>query len=160
MKKLTQILIISCFGMAAVGYAQGYNYESNYPSQGNYSGQPQNYQTQPQYRDNQGMNPGQRATYQDQNYKQSNQSSWTNWMSSDDKNQNVPDDVITSNAMQNLMSTPYLSPTAQRIQVATKDGKVTLKGRAANKNEKNLVEYIVKNVPGVKSVSNDLETEK
>jgi hypothetical protein len=42
----------------------------------------------------------------------------------------------------------------------TKDGKVTLKGTVTNKNEKNQIEYMVKNVEGVKSVSNDVDVQK
>lgn len=95
------------------------------------------------------------------NYQESTtQSTWSSWMGKSDNKSNVPDEAITMTVLDNLRNTPYLSYSAKNIQVMTKDGKVTLKGKVANKNEKNLVEYIVKNIEGVKSVSNDLSTEK
>jgi osmotically-inducible protein OsmY len=126
----------------------------SYSSQGGYS------QSSQQAYGQQGS-----GQYQDQSGSygagnQGNQSRWSNWFGGNDQNQNqsVPDNVISSRIMQNLRSTPYLSDGAQNIQVQTKDGTVTLKGKVSNSNEKNLVEYMVKNVAGVKSVSNDLDT--
>lgn len=83
-----------------------------------------------------------------------------NWFGSDDNKVTIPDDRISAHIMRNLRSIPYFSNGAKNIQVMTKDGKVTLTGKVVNKNEKNQIEYMVKNVVGVKSVSNDLETEK
>lgn len=153
-------------------YPQSYNdpYQGrNYPGQyqvgyrtydgyqgGDYN-QNRNYQRpyQSQYNDA----PG---SYQGANYPASPSPFGSNiaWGDSDNKDQKVPDNVISTRVMENLMNTPYLSPGARNIQATAKDGKVTLKGRVANSNEKNMIEYMVKNVVGVKSVSNDLETEK
>jgi len=90
----------------------------------------------------------------------SDQSSWSNWFTSDDKAPSVPDEVITSTVTQNLKNTPYFSNFAKNIQVVTKDGKVTLNGHVANRNEKNQIEYMVKNVDGVREISNELQDEK
>lgn len=72
----------------------------------------------------------------------------------------IPDQVITNHVIQNLKNTPYLSPSARDIEVETKDGKVKLKGKVLNKNEEYQIEYMVKNIRGVKSVSTNLEAEK
>ncbi len=180
MKNLTHILFITSFGLTTLIYSQNYGYDQNqqyqnrqqsyqmnnpnYPSQQGYS------QGQPQYNDDRNMNRNQ----YDQRYdsqrsntygatatnKPAEESSWSNWLGKDDKTPVVADEVVSSKVVQNLRSTPYFSSGAKNIEVSTKDGKVTLKGKVFNKNEKNQIDYMVKNVEGVKSVSNDLDTEK
>lgn len=182
MKKFPMAMIITSFALSTLCYAQNSGYSQNreytndpyYQSQPGYSSQPQYPQGQMQYQQNpQGqmqyqdgnMNRGygsntQRYSNQNGQMKSADQSTWSSWIGKDDKTPVVPDESITSTVMQNLRNTPYLSGSAKNLQVLTKDGKVTLKGTVANKNEKNLVEYIVKSVEGVKSVSNDVEVQK
>ena len=161
MKHFAKLLMIASFGIAAFGYAQNYGNDQGYQQQGYYS-QPQyapqgQYQGQPRYQDNR-MNQG---YDQDGSASRSrDQSSWSNWFRGDDKNQNIPDEAVNEMVLRNLLSTPYFSRSAKNLVVTTKEGKVTLKGKVANKNEKNQIEYMVKNVPGVKSVSIDVETER
>jgi osmotically-inducible protein OsmY len=155
----------------AQGYyqpSQSYNPYSSYNQQGQYPSynQPAQY---PSY-NQQGQYPNtQQGQYQTnyngadqrsnkENPEKSNESSWSNWFGSSDKTPNVPDEAITTRVIQNIRSTPYFSNAAKNIQVVTKDGKVTLKGKVTNSNEKNQIEYMIKNVEGVKSVSNDLES--
>lgn len=170
MKNLAKVALLLSFSVSSLIYAQNYgyqqapqySYETNrsdyYPSQPgspyNQGGQYNDYRYQNRY--DGGMNQG----YYPSTESEKNQNSWTSWYGNDDKGQKVPDEVISSNVIRNLRGTPYFSNSAKNIQVSTKDGKVTLKGKAANKNEKNQIEYMVKNVQGVDSVSNDLETEK
>lgn len=106
------------------------------------------------------VRPGQPPSPQNEMKKQE-KSSWSSWFGGEShETMVVPDQAITSRVMQNIRSTPYFSPAAKNIRVSTKDGKVTIQGKAANKNEKNQIEYMIKNVPGVKSVDNDIESEK
>lgn len=172
MKNFSKLLFVSSFCLTALSFAQNYPQQysnnPNYPSQqGYYPAQPQFSQGQVQYRDDGYMNRGNEygnqpgAGYQVQVSRTNDQSTKSNWFGTDKDNaQNVPDDVITATVTQNLRSTPYFSDAARNLQVMTKDGKVTLKGKVANKNERYQIEYMVKNVEGVKSVSNDLQTEK
>lgn len=165
MKKLLSLIILSSFTLVSSSYAQNYGsydqskYNDPYNSPQGYPSQ--SYQTPNQqgaYGANYQNQMSSRNAYQNDSQKTNNQSGW--WSSNDDSSQNVPDDVISSNVMQNLRSTPYFSMGARNLQVTTKDGKVTLNGTVANKNEKNQIEYMVKNVQGVKSVSNNMNTEK
>lgn len=159
MLKLTKYLIISTLAVGALANAwdnqgnnsygndQGYGYQG-YGNQG-YGNQGygnQGYGNQAYGYENQGNNDQYQTS--------------SGYDTSSSKNQNVPDAMISQMVMRNLRSTPYLSSSARSINVTTKDGKVTLKGQVANSNEKNMIEYMVKNVDGVKSVSNDLKTEK
>ncbi len=159
MKKFGKFIAISSLCVTSLACAQNYQY-GQYSSDMNHSNQPQpgysqSYQTY-----------GQSGQHQNTGYPsgnpsgaQQNQSTWSNWFGGNQtQTQNVPDNVISSRIMQNLRSTPYLSDGAHNIQIVTKDGKVTLKGKVANSNEKNQIEYMIKNVEGVKSVSNDLDT--
>lgn len=183
MKNFTKLMIMASFGVATLGYSQNYGYDQysqqgrQYPSQQGYYSQPQqgyysqqpqqgyNYQSQqgyssqPYYNQPGAQQQGYMRGYSSTGGTGATGSSWSSWVGSDNK-PTVPDDVISSTVTQNLRSTPYFSDSARNLQVMVKDGKVTLKGRVANKNEKNQIEYMVKNVDGVKSVSNDLETEQ
>lgn len=166
MMNIKSLCFLTALSISSLAYSQsGY---SSYPQTYNQGSQPygqqsqfydsrsQSYQNQPYQ-----TTYGQQGYYQEDSrkaYNDRNQSS--NWFGSDKKDQQVPDQVITSQVMQNIRSTSYLSPLTRNIQVETKDGKVTLKGKAFNKNEGYQIEYMAKNIPGVKSVSNDLEYEQ
>jgi len=63
---------------------------------------------------------------------------------------------ITANVKKNLMTDNSLSSSARMISVTTNNGVVTLTGTVASKEESRRVVGIVKNVPGVKSVDNQL----
>lgn len=160
------LLILSSLCVSSLAYSQNYGYNpnySNYQMQPGYYSQPYGQQDQSYgggYQPYQPYQPNQNQYYQ-QGYQPDNrQSNWSNEYGKDNKDQKVPDEVITTSILQNIRSTPYLSPSARNIQAETKDGKVTLKGKVMNKNEGYQIEYMAKNVQGVKSVSNDLESEK
>jgi hyperosmotically inducible protein len=71
--------------------------------------------------------------------------------------QSQPSDwEITANVKKNLMSDGSLSSSARMISVTTNNGVVTLTGTVASKEESRKVVKIVKNVPGVTSVDNQL----
>lgn len=190
MKHLKLLMTLSCLSVASFTFSQNYDRGyPQYPGYQEYPNYPMHVEVEyPQpygqpgqfYGGNQPY-PGQvyqgqtsqrsyssQPGYQQPGYQQDDQSKhsekhkggWGNWFRSDDKNAQIPDQVISSRIIQNIRSTPYLSPAARNIQVDTKDGKVTLKGKAFNKNEGYQIEYMIKNIEGVKSVSNDLEYEK
>ncbi len=148
MKNFEKLIFVSTFFVTSLACAQNYGYDQSNQSQQGYK---QSYPS---------SQPSQQGQYRNGTAKDSNdQNSWSNWFDGDNTPK-VPDDIITTKVIQNLRSTPYFSDSAKNIKVTAKDGKVTLKGKTANKNEKNQIEYMVKNVEGVRSVSNDLETEK
>jgi len=153
-------------------YYQPYAQQSPYDIQVYSNSYPNSYGQQGYYQGQQGYPNGQQGYYQmQQGYNQGEQgnqgyydeskiSKDKNKSSDGDKEQKVPDEMITGRIMQNIRNTPYLSPLTRNIQVETKDGEVTLKGKVMNKDEGAQIMHMSKNVPGVKSVSNDLESEK
>jgi BON domain len=154
MKNFGKFIIVSSLCVASFACAQNYQ-NGQYPG-GQYSNQPYQSNQPGQYQQSEGDYGGGYGAG-NQGNSQQKQGSWSNWFGGN-QNQNVPDNVISTRVMQNLRSTPYLSDGAQNLQVTTKEGKVSLKGKVANSNEKNQIEYMVKNVEGVKSVSNNLDT--
>lgn len=175
MKNLKKIIVISSLCVTSMACAQNYGYAphpsygmnnpgySNQPGQygmnnPGYSNQPGQYQGGGYRQD--GYQAGNQRYSNDQRNDQGDQGMWSGWFDGNDQKQKVPDQVITSRVMQNLRSTPYLSNAAKNIQVITRDGAVTLKGKAANENEGMQIEYMVKNVPGVTSVDNELQYQR
>lgn len=65
------------------------------------------------------------------------------------------DDRIVSAAKHSYVYRTYLKD--DRIKIQSKDGIVTLKGEVASQSEKSMAEDTVENLPGVKSVDNQLE---
>src|ERR1700760_4849392 len=125
MKKLLSLMILSSLTLISFSYAQSYSsYDQSRYEVNNPYNSPQDYPSQSYQTPNQRGSYG--ANYPNSSQKTDNQSSW--WSSSNDSAQNVPDDVISSNVMQNLRNTPYFSMGAKNLQVTTKDGKVTLNG--------------------------------
>lgn len=162
------LAILSSLCVASLAYSQNYGYNP-YP-QDPYQGYSNSgYYSQPYGQPGQSNYGGGYPSYDNQNYQNQNaqqgysqpaDKSQSSWFGSDKKDQQVPDEVITTRIFQNIRSTPYLSPLVRNIQVETKEGKVTLKGKVANDNEGYQIEYMAKNVEGVKSVSNKLEAQK
>jgi len=71
--------------------------------------------------------------------------------------QSQPSDwEITTNVKKNLMTDNSLSASARIISVTTNNGVVTLNGTVETNEESRKVVRIVKNVPGVTSVDNQL----
>jgi BON domain len=182
MKNLEKLIIISSIFVSSLAYAQNYGYPQypqsqqypyerngyNYPSSQQGYSQPYNNQMG-QYRENNPMGQyreGYRSNepskgYSSQETTKRSEHSWIDWFRSGERNvPNVPDEIITRDVIQNLRNTPYFSNLAKNIQVMAKEGRVTLRGKVANRNERNQIEFMVKNVQGVKSVANDLETER
>lgn len=91
--------------------------------------------------------------------KEESTSFWSRLWGKDSK-KTVPDQEVISHIRQLISSNQSLSPGSRNIQITSKDGKVTLEGRVRNKNEKNQIESMIKNVEGVEKVNNNLSTEE
>lgn len=71
--------------------------------------------------------------------------------------QPVSDAIVTTTIRQALRDNASLSDDAKKISVESHEGVVTLKGTAASKAERTLVEQIAKNSNGTVKVNNEIE---
>lgn len=75
-----------------------------------------------------------------------------------DQSNTVADTHITQAIRKKIMQRP-LSMVAKNVKIITLDGDVTLRGPVKNKAEKEKIGADAKAVPGVKSVTNELEVQ-
>lgn len=128
----------------------GYDNGSYYPQQSSCpSGRC--YQQQPQNSYNQGYNQGNPQNPQRQYSSNDNRAYNENTRTS-----NSTEDAVRTK----LQNDTSLSRNARNVEVSEQDGKVSLYGTVASEAEKTKVESIVKQVNGVKSVSNNLTVSK
>jgi hypothetical protein len=74
-----------------------------------------------------------------------------------DQGESAADRTISAEIRQSVMARSDLSTDAHNVKIITKDGVVTLRGPVADQAEKDAIAAMAQNVPGVKSVVNELE---
>lgn len=152
MKNLIQTIVSMSFVISSAIYSQGYG-SYNQGSGGGYSdgsNSPSNMEKHYAPRAPQSPQSAQTQAY----YPSS-----VGYQNNSQNYQNGSDASVNSAVLERLRNSPYLED-SRHIKVETKDGQVTLSGKVADKHEKGEIEIMIKNIPGVKSVKNDLETGK
>ncbi|WP_165418467.1 BON domain-containing protein [Dyella amyloliquefaciens] len=64
---------------------------------------------------------------------------------------------LASNVQQTLQRDNSLSPAAHQVKIIASDGAVVLRGSVANDAEKTKIDSMVRGMPGVKEVTNELD---
>ncbi|RAO76300.1 BON domain-containing protein [Dyella jiangningensis] len=70
------------------------------------------------------------------------------------------DQQLAANVQQTLQRDNSLSPAGRQVKVIASDGAVVLRGPVANDAEKAKIDSVVRGLPGVKEVTNELDVKR